>query len=782
MAFPTLVQAAIDRLASFYNGNDYDAAGNPGGMANDGHRINFEPSLKDIATAGGGVSDFLVAIAADVEADATAAGAGAEDAETARAATVAARDKAQLWASAPEDTEVEPGLFSARHGAAKAVQEAERAEEEADRAAGLAAGLNLPALSVGDAGKYARVNVGGTGYELGELLIATVAEIKSKTGTGLANAQTLGTILDELEVADAASAAVAPPIGAYMLWPWYASAPDDKWLEAKGQIVSLAAYPGLASVLPNIPLALYNGNPAFTPVGPLASGPPSGGSGATSPVQALVRSGRRIAIIQSGYARFIDRSRNIDIQGAATADQVPQLANSYRQRPIMRDNDEIAFLSSAGLPSLLNLATLGTTPPAQSVAGTGGIFQGASAAGAESSIWKLPNGVLVSFVWIGTEARYVCAKLASGAGSASWAAFFPAGVSYIQTDLRIWQLKNGTLFMVARPAQTTGDWTIYKTTDGNSWVSLGAVSSSASIVGLGGPFNDVDGGIDRDARLINNVEQSPDGQQAVVRLANAGWLISTNGGGSFTFKPVTDLLTGLYAQFGASSIGFIYDVIRSRWLLVSITAKSAAPTARHFSVWASTDLSVFTLAHEIAALPALSGQMSAVALFAGTNKISALPTMNNGNQARYELNLTTLAVTVATSIIGSNAFYYRLEGYQFFDGAIFSGPGSASTTAWVPNSDDTPVLAISNTSSDAFRDFVANSADGMVGNFTLGNADASGTKVFYGAYFEYNQNTERKLPSIEVQNISSSPAVRELYKPYVDVNSYKPPRVYMRVK
>lgn len=44
--------AAIDRLANFYNGGDYDASTNPGGMGRGGHRVNFESALTDAARAG----------------------------------------------------------------------------------------------------------------------------------------------------------------------------------------------------------------------------------------------------------------------------------------------------------------------------------------------------------------------------------------------------------------------------------------------------------------------------------------------------------------------------------------------------------------------------------------------------------------------------------------------------------------------------------------------------------------------------------------------------------
>lgn len=62
--------AAIDRLANFYNGGDYDASTNPGGMGRGGHRVNFENALADAARVGAANS----AAAAAAGTSATSAG------------------------------------------------------------------------------------------------------------------------------------------------------------------------------------------------------------------------------------------------------------------------------------------------------------------------------------------------------------------------------------------------------------------------------------------------------------------------------------------------------------------------------------------------------------------------------------------------------------------------------------------------------------------------------------------------------------------------------------
>lgn len=63
MPLTTAQQAALDRLKSFYEGdNPYNSVTNPGGFRQNGHLYNFVPALKDIAT----VTTGLVALAAEV--------------------------------------------------------------------------------------------------------------------------------------------------------------------------------------------------------------------------------------------------------------------------------------------------------------------------------------------------------------------------------------------------------------------------------------------------------------------------------------------------------------------------------------------------------------------------------------------------------------------------------------------------------------------------------------------------------------------------------------------
>jgi hypothetical protein len=69
MALSDAVKAAISRLRTFYEGTKpYNAATNPGGFQNDGHRVNFVPALQDVGAvvaAAGDLVDQAAAYAAN---------------------------------------------------------------------------------------------------------------------------------------------------------------------------------------------------------------------------------------------------------------------------------------------------------------------------------------------------------------------------------------------------------------------------------------------------------------------------------------------------------------------------------------------------------------------------------------------------------------------------------------------------------------------------------------------------------------------------------------------
>lgn len=62
MAFDPEVQAALVRLQTYFNGNNYDPQANPGGLRNGGHRINFPLSLVDVGKVVAAIGDLQAQI------------------------------------------------------------------------------------------------------------------------------------------------------------------------------------------------------------------------------------------------------------------------------------------------------------------------------------------------------------------------------------------------------------------------------------------------------------------------------------------------------------------------------------------------------------------------------------------------------------------------------------------------------------------------------------------------------------------------------------------------
>ncbi|SDG44492.1 hypothetical protein [Thalassobaculum litoreum] len=162
---------AISRLLAGYWNAESQTDANPGGFGNNGHKENL-PALaealgvvgNDVATKAGaasGSADDAAGYASAASDAADAAGNSAGAAAGAATAAGTARDKAEQWADADEDVEVEPGRFSAKHRAAEA--------------AAFAAGLNLPPVDAGDAGKALIVKGDGSGFEVGSVDLAPVA-------------------------------------------------------------------------------------------------------------------------------------------------------------------------------------------------------------------------------------------------------------------------------------------------------------------------------------------------------------------------------------------------------------------------------------------------------------------------------------------------------------------------------------------------------------------------------------------------------------------------------
>jgi hypothetical protein len=118
---------AISRLLAGYWNSGSKTEANPGGFGNDGHTENLPELAEALGVVGSEVATKATAAngdASDASDAADAAGLSAIAAANAASAASTARNKAEQWADADEDTEVEAGTYSAKHHAAKAAQSA----------------------------------------------------------------------------------------------------------------------------------------------------------------------------------------------------------------------------------------------------------------------------------------------------------------------------------------------------------------------------------------------------------------------------------------------------------------------------------------------------------------------------------------------------------------------------------------------------------------------------------------------------------------------------------
>lgn len=155
---PTPLETAIDRLSNGYWNLGSKTDANPGGLGADGHRDNWEPMLAAIGlvTEHVGTQGALASEVLAIQAEVATVAAAADDigivAEDIVAVLVAAANMA--------------AIIAAPAAATTAATKADEAADSANAAAASAAGVNLPPIEAGDAGKYYRVKDDETGSEL----------------------------------------------------------------------------------------------------------------------------------------------------------------------------------------------------------------------------------------------------------------------------------------------------------------------------------------------------------------------------------------------------------------------------------------------------------------------------------------------------------------------------------------------------------------------------------------------------------------------------------------
>lgn len=127
---------AVDRLSGFYNNGNYSASLNPGGFANDGHRVNFVNSLSDVATVGEGAADAAIAAAASQSAAAASASTATAKAAEALASANAAASSATTAGTSATTATTQAGTATTK--AAEALASASAASGSATAASGSA--------------------------------------------------------------------------------------------------------------------------------------------------------------------------------------------------------------------------------------------------------------------------------------------------------------------------------------------------------------------------------------------------------------------------------------------------------------------------------------------------------------------------------------------------------------------------------------------------------------------------------------------------------------------
>ncbi len=590
MALPALIQAAIARIRAA-NNDQWDATKNPSGLGQGGHRQNLVKDFNAVADVGEFTAENAESTAADVVKTA------ADRAQTGKdvVSSGEARDKAKAWANAAEDVEVEPGLFSGFHFLRKVIAQvalakgqADRSTTQADRALSYAAGLKMPALTADKAGQYVAANDDGSAYVLRKISAATAEQIGAADGDGFADAKTLGPILNDMKAKAADSAAALVPIGGYLAMPFMSPEPGAKFVRALGQKISLAAYPK-ASVLPVVNSGdLYSnpwngsGDSYITAIN--MNGNDSGSQSGFSTSDLVAN---RLVIIQNNYLRYYEMAGVVrTVVREAQASPSPQ----YKRACVLRDTD-VVYINIGGVPSHLSIKASDFATRSNASYWDG---SGASLSDDQTKLIELPNGTILAF-WQ-ANGSHAIARLRKTEGPAAWSAFNPP-IGLFKADYRAWKDKAGRLYIAGRATTSTGDYSVFRTSDGESWTALGTIPNSAAY----------DLSVNHSWQRRDSMRpaapaycESPNGQQIIVRTRSYAHIFSKDGGS--TWKMLTNAMvfpglpTDMPAGQGSNTeqlafFVFEWDARRSRWLFGQCWRRN---NRLWYAIYQSSDLVSFS--------------------------------------------------------------------------------------------------------------------------------------------------------------------------------------------
>lgn len=772
MALPAALQALYDRLQG-YNGDPYNATTNPLGIARGGNQNpigNFLKLVKDYTAFGKGISDLTSSASAD-------AIAAAQSAASALAERQAAQNAATNAYNSAQDAAAKVALAAA---------EADRAKAQADLAKAFATGLNMPAVTPDMAGRFLKVNADGTAYELGLITIATAAEINAGTGTGLANAATLGPILQGIRDGTTAVADKLPPIGSYVLRPSNAAALGPNWLEAKGQVVSIAAYPALADALPALNRQYLNSNPYLGDIISTYDVNNGGGIGRLN-WSTLDSTGRFFATFSSGWM-YRDAAKGISYTATPIFTGGGVSAASVR----LRDNDLVFMPASGsfGAPQHIDLTSQATIQNGL----VNSNVPGASASGYEA-LFRLPNKTLIAIATTGASPQtWGVYRLRVSETRTQWAKFNPAflGSPNPQTPIRGWQIKNGTVFIACR-LTPTDPVSIFRTTDGETWTACTLTGERGASLGLSAVASyDPECSINAFAAGDYNTQaEGKNGQHIVLRHATqAGlWYVSNDGGQTFRGILSTTFnfgsTTGQYLASGTTlgSISFFWDELRNRWWVGFHARKSNDPngTSRIYGViYQSTDLVTFSLVGEQFSGYNPGADPNDGVCFATNGKIvvGSAVAFRGYWTTRNISDGSTLMIEDFTSGAWAIAKDYPFDGFVIFGGTGNRGQSTTKYIRWMSKDEtiDTGWLNAGYSTDQTIR------YPQVAGNYVAAAvSDGSFDRTFFGTRFSYNPVTERKLPTL-TQTALQGTVGQEIYEKYGDFDNNRALRWYLRAK
>ncbi|WP_019998777.1 hypothetical protein [Aureimonas ureilytica] len=711
----------------------------------------------------------------------------AQEAASAKAERMAAQNAATNAYNSAQDSAAKVALAAAEVDKAKAEvvnakAEVGRAKVEADRAGAYASGLNLPAVTAEMAGRFLRVNAAGTAYELGLITVATAAEINSGTGLGFANAQTLGPILQGIKDTTTAAAGKVSPIGSYILWPQYAkTSPGENWVEAKGQIVSLASYPDLPNVLPAYPKGFGTAFP---------EGQSSQiGSGNNSANVGLVVDGDRWVNLIYGSVTAQDIGSPA-FYGSANINARSMTEGMGILRPIMRNKEVIYFQSSKDFITHLDTTSAATINAGEKTSNIISLEPNA-AKRTGGGFYKLANGTILAIVSVSASYGYKRVfRLRPTSAFNQWEAFDTPNTGGLNNpssaDIMLsWQIKSGAVFIAARLNGSTGGIGILRTIDGLSWSPLGSFNFHS---GAGGGATDVVVNQERlwrqgqGRRPVNVIEESADGRYIVLSLYY-GFLVSRDFGASWSYVTAPNLLGYGTTYYGAggndndvSHVAFRWSKLKNCFYFVSVVDRRAngnqgATQAKYMAVWTTTDLTTFTKVSENPIGLSTNFALETAACAITNSIVYFLFKISATGTFAVTLNTTTGEFKSQNDLSSYKVNAY-LEGISDdFVVMEIVNSGNSFGILWIPTDDTLPAATINvNHTSYGFHDFGATATGSHCG----ASSYYSGQGLYYtyfAATWAYNPVTERRMPNVNAGAISETMR-----------STAMPPRVYMRAK